>query len=87
MIHRAFGLSEYPDKCNNVRIFGESFQLEDGLAKLLDGSWHLDGYVDENQIEHVRIYRTAEESLEQWEILCYDEDEAPLELMILQDDM
>lgn len=89
MIHRAFVPSENLDKRNSVRIFGESFQLEDSLAKLLDGNWHLDGYIDENQIEHIRMYRTAEdsESSQQWEILSYDEDEAPLELLILQDDM
>lgn len=89
MIHRAFVPSENLDKCNKARIFGESFQLEDSLAKLLDVNWHLDGYIDENQIEHIRMYRTAEdtESSQQWEILRYDEDEAPLELLMLQDDM
>ena len=63
--------------------------MEDSLAKLLNVNWHLDGYIDENQIEHIRMYRTAEdtESSQQWEILRYDEDEAPLELLMLQDDM
>lgn len=89
MIHRAFVPSENLDKYSKARIFGESFQLEDSLAKLLDGNWHLDGYIDENQIEHIRMYRTDEdtESSQQWEILSYDEDEAPLELLILRDDM
>lgn len=89
MIHRAFVPSENLDKYSKARIFGESFQLEDSLAKLLDGNWHLDGYIDENQIEHIRMYRTDEdtESSQQWEILRYDEDEAPLELLMLQDDM
>lgn len=85
MNHRAFGLSENLDKCNDAaRIFGESFQLEDSLAKLLGENWHLDGYVDDSQIEHIRMYRTAEEveSSEQWEVLMYDEDEAPLELLM-----
>lgn len=89
MIHRTFVPSENLDKSNKARIFGESFQLEDTLAKQLEGSWRLDGYVDGNQIEHIRMYRTVEdtEGSQQWEILRYDADEAPLELLMLQDDM
>lgn len=90
MSHRAFGLGEKLERPNHsAKIFAEAFQLEDSLAKLLDESWHLDGYVDEHQIEHIRLYRTDAdlEDPEQWEVLGYDEDEAPLELLMLQDDM
>ena len=45
--------------------------------------------MDEHRLEHIRVYRTDVESEdpEQWEVLDYDEDEAPLELLMLQDDM
>lgn len=90
MSHRAFGLRENLERPNHsAKIFGEAFQLEDSLAKRFDESWHLEGYVDEHRLEHIRVYRTDVESEdpEQWEVLDYDEDEAPLELLMLQDDM
>lgn len=88
MMHRAFVPRENLDAYNHAKIFGESFQLEDSLANLLDGSWHLEGYVDEDQTEHIRVNRAAEleAGSEQWELFRYDEDEAPLELL-LQDDI
>lgn len=89
MVRRAFVPFDNLDERNGARIFGESFQLEDTLAKQLEGSWHLEGYVDGNQIEHVRMYRMVDETdqSQQWEILRYDEDEAPLELLMLRGDM
>lgn len=90
MIHRAYGLRENAEKQNgNARIFGESFRLEDSLLMLLDDNWHIDGYVDEQEIEHIRMYRVTDEAAdpEQWEILRFEEDEAPLELLMLQEDM
>lgn len=90
MMSKAFGLSVNIEKQKNyAKIFGESFQLEGSLLRLLDDSWHLDGYVDEKQVEHIRIYKDVENSdgSELWEVLCYDEGEAPLELLMLQDNV
>lgn len=90
MMPKAFNLSgNIENQRNNAKIFGESFQLEDSLLKLLDDRWHLDGYVDGKKVEHIRIYKDVEDpdGSELWETLCFDEEEAPLELLMLQGDV
>ena len=88
MMRRAFVPRENLDKHQKPKIFGEPFQPEDSLTKLLDG-WCLRGYIDKNQIEHIRMYAAAvdAESSQLWEILSYDQDEAPLELLMLRDNI
>ena len=88
MISRAFDLGENT-QMNNARIFGEFFRLEMDPQTLLDAGRTLEGYVDEQGIEHIRICRIPDdvESDALWDILCYEEDEAPLELFEFQDDI
>lgn len=89
MKHRAFDLGEHLEKSStNAKIFGEAFRLDESLANRFDENCRLDGYVDSNQIEHIRMYRTADDAdcPEQWEVLPYRQDEAPLELLMPQND-
>lgn len=90
MDHKAFGLRESLERSDHpAKIFGEAFQLEKELSVLFDGAFHLDGYMDPDRIEHIRMYRTIEVSdpTQHWELLRYEEEEAPLELFMVQNDL
>lgn len=86
MMYRAMGLSEQLEKPeNHAVIFGEALRLEDGLSgQLLELGKVLEGYVDEHQIEHIRLYAPAEDeqNAQLWEHLQYQQEEAPLELLL-----
>lgn len=92
---RAFGLNkEIESNKSAAKIFGESFQLEDGLLKQLGTEWHLKAYTDAYETEHIHIFRTSDTGLDnidedasQWEVLEYSGEEAPLELLLTEEDI
>lgn len=86
MIHKGKDLGEKLDAvCSSARIFGEQFKLEKELSSQLELGWGIEGYVDRNDVEHIRIVRKndgCELEEETWEVMMYHEEESPLEMLV-----
>lgn len=86
MIHKGMDLSEKWDAvCSSARIFGKQFKIENELINQIELGWRIEGYVDRNDIEHIRIVHKNdgyEGEEEPWEAIMYHEEESPLEMLV-----
>jgi len=69
----------------SAHIFGRPFRPEKGLVERLAPHRSVEGYLDGDQVEHIRVYtcrETSELPEDLWEVLSYQDEEAPLELLL-----
>lgn len=86
MFYGSLGLSENVTKeHSDVEIRGEAFPLEENLLEQMDDGWKIETYLDNYQIEHIRVCKVPDvlqEETQLWDVFSFDGEEVPLELLL-----
>ena len=86
MFHEVADLYEkMKEELSSSRSLGESLGLEQQYLEKLENGWTIEKYADQNQVEHIRCFRDPmelREDSECWELLRFEGEEVPLELLV-----